>query len=320
VFDPDERTHAPFARRQPQKEFSSMVSYCFSSRGLLNRIAIAASAFALFALPYAAQAQTESAPEGGQQYSSSSGWKSYLTDYDFDGAPGASASPQYGQSNRYPDYTSRWSHLAFEAGAGFTAPVGNDTHPYESPGFNVPETWGYNIIVGGGWNFTKRLGALLEFQFDKQKIPGSALTTIYDEATAEGISLSGPLGGNVNTWSFTVDPIFYQPFSKSFGGYVTGGGGFYRKVTNFSEPELEEECYFYCVEGYQYETVSHSSSNQGGLNFGVGFYWKAFGEDSNAKLYAETRYIWVDSPVSSNSDPWGGGTEGLVPVTLGIRY
>ncbi len=79
-----------------------MVSNCFSSRNLLNRIAIAASTFALFALPFAVQAQTASTPEGGQLYSSSSDWKSYLTDYDFDGEPGASASPQYGQNNRFP--------------------------------------------------------------------------------------------------------------------------------------------------------------------------------------------------------------------------
>ena len=289
-----------------------MASHCFSLRVLLSRIAVAASAFALFALPYGARAQTGSASEGGQQYSSSADWKSYLTDYDFDGAPGASASPQYGQNNRYPDYTSKWSHLAFEAGAGFTAPVGNDTHPFQAPSFNVPETWGYNVTVGAGWNFSKRLGALLEYQFDRQKIPGATLTELAIDSGS-----TTPLGGNVNTWSFTVDPIFYQPLTKKFGGYVTGGGGFYRKVTNFTVPSLACD-FFFCQ--FVPQTVAHSSSNQGGLNFGVGFYWKAFGEDSNAKLYAETRYIWVDSPVASNSDPWGGGTEGLVPVTFGIRF
>lgn len=289
-----------------------MVSHCFSSRSFLNRSAVAASAVVLFALPYGARAQVGSASEGGLQYSSSADWKSYLTDYDFDGAPGASASPQYGQNNRYPDYTSKWSHLAFEAGAGFTAPVGNDTHPFQAPSFNIPETWGYNVTVGAGWNFSKRIGALLEYQFDRQKIPGATLTELAIDSGS-----TTPLGGNVNTWSFTVDPILYQPFTKSFGGYVTGGGGFYRKVTNFTAQSLACD-FFFCQ--FVPQTVAHSSSNQGGLNFGVGFYWKAFGEDSNAKLYAETRYIWVDSPVASNSDPFGGGTEGLVPVTFGIRF
>ena len=295
-----------------------MVSNCFSSRNFLNRVAIAASTLALAALPFAAQAQTTPPPEGSQQYSSSSDWKSFLTDYSFDGDPGPSASPQYGNNNNsYPNYTSRWSHVAFEAGGGFTAPIGNDTHPYEAPGFNIPETWGYNINLGGGWNFTKRFGALLEYQFDKQKIPGATLSIITNQALAQGAALNAPLGGNVNTWSLTIDPIFYQRVTKTMGAYVTGGGGFYRKVANFTNPELVDEGFF---EEFANETLAHSSSNQGGLNFGVGFYWKAFGEDSNAKFYAETRYVWVDSPVSSNSDPFGGGTEGLIPVSFGVRF
>ncbi|MGC2502968.1 MAG: hypothetical protein WA400_12650, partial [Silvibacterium sp.] len=121
-------------------------------------------------------------------------------------------------------------------------------------------------------------------------------------------------------WSFTLDPIIYQPFTKTFGGYITGGGGFYRKVTNFTAPVLGLSCYYYCYEGYFPTTIAHSSSNQGGLNIGVGGYWKAFGEDSNTKLYTEVRYVWVDSPVASNSDPYGSGTQGTIPVTFGVRF
>ena len=138
--------------------------------------------------------------------------------------------------------------------------------------------------------------------------------------TAEGTSGSGSsIGGNINTWSFTIDPIFYMPFSHKSGAYVTGGGGFYRKVTNFTEPV--ESCDYY---GYCYNvpvTADHFSSNQGGANGGVGFYRKVFGEDSNAKFYAEVRYVWVDSPVASASNSYqGSGTEGLIPVTFGIRF
>ncbi|MGC2163849.1 MAG: hypothetical protein WA634_18230 [Silvibacterium sp.] len=285
-----------------------MVTNCFSSRGLLNRIAIAGAIFALFALPYASKAETGATAagttvEGGQQYSSSSDWKAYLTDYDFDGTPGASASPQYGQygkNNSYPESTSRWSHIAFEGGAGFTAPVGNDARD----GY---DTYGYNVTLGGGWNFTKRLGALLEYQFNRNKIPGATLAAI------------GAPNGNINTWSLTVDPIYYVPITHAFGGYVTGGGGFYRKVTNFSAPQEEEECYYFCYTGYVNETIGHFSSNQGGLNIGLGGYWKAFGPDSNAKLYTEVRYVWVNSPAATPTQN-GEGTEGLIPVTLGIRF
>ncbi|MGB9147594.1 MAG: hypothetical protein WCC14_17340 [Acidobacteriaceae bacterium] len=308
-----------------------MVAKCNRTCPLSRRMLIAASALAVgFSLSAAAQTANAPAPAAqAQSYSSSSSpYLAFLSSDalptgSFSAAPTASPSPQYGNNRypSYPNYTSSWSHIAIEAGAGFTAPIGNDTHPYESPGWNVNETWGYNINVGGGWNFTKHFGALLEYTFDKQKIPGATLSTIYAQANDDGADLTYPLGGNVNTWSLTVDPIYYLPVTHKSGVYVTGGGGFYRKVANFTEPELEEECYYYyCGYGYGNATAAHSSSNQGGINAGLGIYWKAFGADSNAKFYAETRYVWVDSPVASNSDPFGGGTEGLVPVTFGIRF
>jgi len=290
-----------------------MVSYCFSSRSLLNRLVVAAAILSVCALPCAARAENgAAAPAGGQQYSSSSDWKTYLANFDFDGAPDASASPQYGQygkNNPYPEATSRWSHLAFEAGAGFTAPIGNDVSGGKPVGLYGYDTWGYNISLGGGWNFTKHIGALLEYQFNRNKIPGATLAAL------------GVPGGNINTWSLTIDPIVYIPITQSFGAYATGGGGFYRKVTNFTAPEEEEECYYFCYYGYANETIGHFSSNQGGMNIGVGGYWKAFGPDSNAKLYAEARYVWVDSPKLTSDTVFNGeGTEGLIPVTFGVRF
>jgi len=287
-----------------------MVSNCFFSRNLLNRLAFTASAFAFLALPHAAQAQAGTAVEGGQQYSSSADWKSYLTDYDFDGAPGVSASPQYGQSNtHYPEYPSRWSHLAFEFGVGPTAPIGNDVSGGKPVGLSGYDTWGYNVTAGGGWNFTKHIGAMLEYQFNRNKIPGATLAAL------------GAPGGNINTWSLTIDPIVYLPMTHTVGAYVTGGGGFYRKVTNFTAPQLYEQCYYFCYTGVENVTIGHFSSNQGGLNIGTGLYWKAFGEDSNTKLYAEARYVWVDSPpLTSTLYLNGEGTEGLIPVTLGVRF
>ena len=282
-----------------------MTETCHTSRTFMRRIAIAASFLAFAAISYPVLAQTDaSSTNDGHAYSSSTDWKSYLSADDLDGSPTPAPAPkpegQYGQNNGYPGYSSRWSHLAVEAGAGFTAPVGNDVRD----GY---DTWGYNITAGAGWNFTKHLGALLEYQFNRNKIPGATLAAI------------GAPGGNINTWSLTVDPIFYVPLTKSFGGYVTGGGGFYRKVTNFTAPEEEEFCSFFCEVGVENVTIGHFSSNQGGLNIGVGGYWKAFGEDSNAKLYAEARYVWVDSP-SATATTNGEGTEGLIPVTFGIRF
>jgi len=293
-----------------------MVEHCLRWRLFLCRIALAASVAALAATPLAARAQTDSdnsdsahAASVSGDYSSSLDWKNYLKmDDSLSALPGSPAPrPQYGQRSNYPTYQSRWSRVAIEAGAGFTAPVGNTAHGWE--------TYGYNIKAGAGWNFTKRLGILLEYQWNRDKIPGSTLT-----ALAIANDLTTPLGGNVNTWSFTLDPIFYLPVNHRTGAYFTGGGGFYRKVTNFTQPALTYICYYYCYPGYVPVTVAHSSSNQGGLNIGAGFYWKPLGEDSNMKLFAEARYTWVDSPTASPSNPYGSGTSSLIPVTFGVRF
>jgi hypothetical protein len=305
-----------------------MFSPCSVSRTLSRRIGLAATMIAVASFSLAAMAQDapqtgtvridtgQMQTDGGSNFSSSTA--NLNTEALLGGAPAipaASASPQYGGGNypRYPQYQNRWSHLAFEGGAGFTAPVGNTTHGNE--------TYGYNVNVGAGWNFTKRFGLLLEYEWNRDKIPGSTLTGLFNATQAScGDCLSSYLGGNVNNWGFALQPIIYQPLSKKTGVYVTGGGGFYRKVTNFTQLEESEECYYFCYVGYAPSTIAHSSSNQGGLNIGVGYYWKAFGEDSKAKLYAEARYKWINSPVASNSDPYGSGTESLIPVTLGIRF
>jgi len=311
-----------------------MVANCDRTCPLLRRVLIAASAFAIgFSLSAAAQSTSAAAPgSDSHSYSSSIDYHAYLSTDSLlggssyaDPAEGSgSGSPQYGggrrsSSSSYPSYESRWSHIAFEGGFGFSAPVGNDTSYSTADlnnGYLAPsEAFGYGLTIGGGWNFTKRFGALLEYQFLHQGMANDYLNALNASA---GTSTSGtPIGGNINTWSLTIDPVFYLPMNRKSGFYVTGGGGFYRKVTNFTEPV--ESCYYYCV-AYA-ETVDHFSSNQGGANGGLGFYHKVFGEDSNGKLYAEVRYVWVNSPVPDQSNYYQGeGTESLIPVTFGIRF
>lgn len=281
--------------------------------GTLRRIGSVAVALACSGALCASAAHAAPAADGAEGYSSSAAYTSSLNTNALVGntlVTSPSGSGQYGgqYGSQYPNYQSRWSKVALEFGGGFAAPIGNDTHGYN--------TWGYNFRVGGGWNFTKRIGLLAEFSFIRTKIPGDTLSYLSQQS---GVS---PLYGNINNWSFTLDPILYQPFTHTVGAYITGGGGFYRKVTNFSTPVPFTGCDYYygCYVGYTPTTVAHSSSNQGGLDLGVGLYWKAFGAASNAKLYAEARYVWVDSPNASSSDPYGSGTEGLIPVTFGVRF
>jgi hypothetical protein len=312
-----------------------MVANCDRNCPLLRRMLIAASAFAIgFSLNAAAQTTPSAADNSAdsQSYSSSTDYRAYLSPDavlgDGSSSPdpaSASGSPQYGggrrSSSSYPSYESRFSHIAFEGGFGFSAPIGNDT-TFSTTSLNngdlsPDEAFGYALNVGGGWNFTKKFGALLEYQFLRQGMGNDFLNALN---AASGTSGSGtPIGGNINTWSFTVDPVFYLPFNHKSGAYVTGGGGFYRKVSNFTEPVEECDPYYGCYDVTG--TVAHFSSNQGGVNGGVGFYHKVFGQDSNGKFFAEVRYVWVNSPGPNASNSYqGSGTEALIPVTFGIRF
>ena len=286
-----------------------MVANCDRPGPLFRRALIAASALALgFSLNAAAQTATTPDNSSSNDNYSSSNFEAFLSPSAFLGgspsaapAPNALASPQYGnqRSPQYPGYESKTSHIAFVGGGGFTAPIGNDTHGFE--------TWGYNLDVGGGWNFNKKFGIVFEYQFDRNKIPGSTLAN------------AGVQGGNINSHLFLFDPVYYYYSHHSSGAYITGGAGFSRKVTNFTDLEEGEQCYYFCYYVTEPVTVASFSSTQAAADIGLGFYWKAFGPDSNGKLFLESRYIFVDSPRPSKTSE-GEGTEGIIPVTLGIRF
>ena len=210
-----------------------------------------------------------------------------------------------GGYHQYPKYGQQgFHHIAIEAGAGFDAPVGNTKNS---------QTFGYNIKLGGGWNFNQHFGVLLGYEFNRTGIPDSVLASVGAQA---GVGVNG----NVHVWGFSLDPVYYYKTSGSWGGYVTGGGGFYRKLTTFSTPVyLGIGCDFYygCYPQYSNQTVSHFSSNQGGLNIGTGVTHNL--GDGGAKIYAEARYLWVNSP-SASATTLGSGTVSMIPVTFGVRF
>jgi hypothetical protein len=197
--------------------------------------------------------------------------------------------------------------LTFEAGGGVNAPT-SDSSSYI--------TWGGNFTVGGGYRFNSHLSGLIEYQFIDDKLPG----VIIGEA--------GATGGNAHIWSLTLAPVVDIFPKRTNDLYITGGGGFYRKVTNFTDPEAAEYCtYYYCGIGYQNTVVGHFSSNQGGWNIGGGYTHRMGGiyGDGHVKLFAEARYLDIMTP-AVDSSPNGLGTTTvaadtkLVPVTLGVRF
>jgi hypothetical protein len=208
---------------------------------------------------------------------------------------------QYGSGGGGGEKHGMFHHsLTFEAGAGFNAPIGNDT-PYI--------TWGGNFTVGGGMRFSDRLSALLEYQFIDDKLPGAL------------IAAAGTTSGDSHINSITGSPVIDLTPKRTNGLYLVGGFGYYHKSTNFNEAEC---CaYDFYGEYYVNVTVASFTSNQWGGNAGLGIYHRLggnmYGNDSgHTELFAESRYTFIHTPPITQTN--GLGTTELIPVTIGVRF
>jgi hypothetical protein len=220
--------------------------------------------------------------------------------------PSASASSggagggQYGNGGGKQGILHSWT---FEAGGGFNAPISNSV------------TYGGQFTAGAGLKFNKYLSTLIEYQFLDAKLPGYL------------IAEAGANGGYAHIWSFTIDPVIDLMPKASNDVYITGGGGFYRKVTSFTDPEETEYCYYFCEVGETNEVVGHFSSNQGGFNVGAGFQHRigSMYGDSHTAIFVEARYLDVFSPAVMGSANGLGVTSvaantQIIPVSVGVRF
>lgn len=205
-----------------------------------------------------------------------------------DPAVEGSGSTRYGGGGNGPFHTITsyiGDHIALDLGAGFNAPIGNDI-PYI--------TWGGNFTIGGGVHIKKRSTILVEYQFMDDKLPGGLIAEV------------GTQGGNAHIWSLTLDPVIDLFPGRANSVYVTGGGGFYRKLTSFTDQGE-----------YSNEVVRHFSSNQGGVSCGIGLTHRLRWEE-NMRIFAEARYLFLDTPAITQTN--GLGKTELFPVTIGVRW
>lgn len=228
--------------------------------------------------------------------------------------------PRYRGNNTNADGSSKW---AFVVGGGMTAPV-NGTEKYN--------TISYSVKVGAGRNFNKMFGVLAEYNYDQLGLTASNLANQlalynslgYTDSNNNLISFDG-LDGNAHAWSLTLNPIIHLYDSESLGFYVVGGGGFYRKLTNFTLPVTGYTCNYYygCYYYGAQQTIDHYSNNAGGVNGGIGFTYK-LSKFANQKLFAEARYTWINNSQSNNSVnglyPQNNLRTIYVPVTFGLRW
>lgn len=316
----------------------------------------AAAAFSWLSLPLAAHAQAAAPSLQPVAFSSSVGQNPFAGE-DIDGrelasapngslgsttrtmAPGQYSGGGYG-GGRYHPYSdnSRWSHVVFEVGGGFTAPIGNSA----SGGFTSiigdgnrygTTTWGGNLMGGAGWSFSKNFSLLGEFSYNTNKIPGRTLSAYYNLISGGAVITDGSgdtipsIGGNVHTYTISAEPVFYYYNSDKhkYAGYVLGGVGWSHKSVNFTAPVISQDYYGNLFQTNQ--TFSSYADSGVSFNGGTGVSFKPLGQYSSLKLFAEARFMFVDTPRETAADIANPnkfilhtGTEELIPVSVGIRF
>jgi opacity protein-like surface antigen len=187
-----------------------------------------------------------------------------------------------------------FQRFTFDAGAGFTQPVGNTERHLDT---------GWNAGFGAGMNFTNRLGAMVQFNYNAMNINSATLNNI------------GVPGGNVSIWSLTLDPRVHLLPKGPVDVYLVGGGGLYHRTQEFTAPTVATTLGFDPFFGNFFPVaipantiLASSTVNKPGFNVGAGV---ALGTKWHAKFFAEAR--WHHMFIDNVHDDW-------VPVTFGVTF
>jgi opacity protein-like surface antigen len=164
---------------------------------------------------------------------------------------------------------------------------------------------GWHINIGGGFNFTPMFGLNLEYQYNGLGVKSSVLK-----------ELQVP-NGSARLWSITLNPIIRFGSEESrVRPYITGGGGYYRRTVEFTEPtttfiNIFDPWWGWIgpVEVPANRILGSVSRGAGGFNAGAGLSVRL--GDTNAKFYSEARFHYADM---------AGAITRIVPVTVGIRW
>jgi opacity protein-like surface antigen len=192
--------------------------------------------------------------------------------------------------------TAQATGFTFDAGAGFTTPVQH---------LDSRTNYGYNIMGRAGYNFTPRFGLLGEFSYNELGLSPRFLAT------------AGTPGGDIHTYSATLQPMVHFKTGGRWGFYVTGGGGYYRRTFELTAPSVAQATIFDPFFGFFYpvvvpvtQVVASRSQNKGGLNIGAGTEIR-LSSGSRWRLFGEARYQYIYTSPRGTS---------FLPVTFGIRW
>ena len=212
--------------------------------------------------------------------------------------------------------------IAFMAGGGMTVPTG-DTAKFYTPSWTV--------AAGAGINFSRMFGILGEFHYDHLGLTSGSINTEYNNLLSyiqqQGYTADDLAGfdGNAHVISLSINPVitFADPRSR-VGAYITGGGGWYRKTTNFTLPTAQTGCnYYYCQTFYTTYNVDQYRADTFGWNGGFGLTYK-LSEFSSERLFVDARYHYLPiKDTGASVDPffpYNRRHSGYIPVTVGIRF
>ena len=173
---------------------------------------------------------------------------------------------------------------------------------------------GFGLTVGGGYNFTRRHGAVGEFTWNRLLPTNEALAKIRDALNDNSIDANADLTSLTGNYRFELR-------GKAVGTYFIGGAGLYYRHTALSKTVVSGETIkctrdwewwgFQCESGYvtTNQTIGSWATTGGGFNGGIGFTARV-GEPPY-RFYVESRYHYAPNSTINTQ---------LIDITFGIRY
>jgi len=196
------------------------------------------------------------------------------------------ASPSFAQSS---------NKLTFNIGGGFTEPAGPSNSRLDR---------GFNLGAGIGVNIIPAFGVQAEFDYNQLGLQSSLLSAF------------GAPNGEARIYSATLNPVIHLNPHGRFDTYFIGGGGYYRRTAEFTQPTITTVIAFDPFFGFfpvgvpANQVLASYTQNKGGWNAGAGISFR-MKQDGNAKFYAESRYHYIyTTPVRTT----------VFPVTFGFRW
>lgn len=159
------------------------------------------------------------------------------------------------------------------------------------------------VAAAVGYNFSRFFTLQARGEYDRAGVPSSVLVAQKQS------------DGRVELASGTVNMILRYAVVGRFGAYITGGGGYYRRVTKFMQSTASGTQNLSTVTAeYSMDTV--------GAAFGMGVEWRAW-RRTGMKIFAEARYNYVEGQEqtgSASTYQWNSRTTEYAPALIGVRW